>query len=198
MSIQKEFLKGLIRENPVFSLVIGMCPTMAVTTAAINGMGMGLATAFVLTCSNILISLIRRIVPNQVRIPIYIVVIATFTTITDLVMMAFVPDLHRVLGLYIPLIVVNCLILQRAESFASKSNVLVSMVDGLGMGLGFTLALTLLGSVRELLGSGSVFGVSLLGVSFQPMLIMIMAPGAFITLGLLMGLINFLRTRRTA
>ncbi|MGI6344874.1 MAG: electron transport complex subunit RsxE [Bacillota bacterium] len=198
MSIQKEFLKGLIRENPVFSLVIGMCPTMAVTTAAINGIGMGLATAFVLTCSNILISLIRRIVPNQVRIPIYIVVIATFTTITDLVMMAFVPDLHRVLGLYIPLIVVNCLILQRAESFASKSNVLVSMVDGLGMGLGFTLALTLLGSVRELLGSGSVFGVSLLGVSFQPMLIMIMAPGAFITLGLLMGLINFLRTRRTA
>jgi electron transport complex protein RnfE len=193
----KEFGKGLVKENPTFGLLLGMCPTLAVTTAAVNGLGMGLATAAVLTASNLLISLIRNVVPNKIRIPIYVVVIATFVTIVDMVMAAFVPDLHKVLGLFIPLIVVNCIILQRAEAFASQNGILDSIADGLGMGLGFTGALTILGGIREILGAGSLFGVSLFGPSFQPMLIMILAPGAFMTLGLLIALLNYLRSRRT-
>lgn len=198
MNFMKEFSKGLVKENPTFGLLLGMCPTLAVTTAAVNGLGMGLATAAVLTASNMLISLIRNVVPNKIRIPVYVVVIATFVTIVDMVMQAFVPDLHKVLGLFIPLIVVNCIILQRAEAFASQNNILDSIADGLGMGLGFTGALTLLGSIREILGAGSLFGVQLFGSGFQPMLIMILAPGAFITLGLLIALLNYLRGRRTA
>ncbi|NLW17281.1 MAG: electron transport complex subunit E [Firmicutes bacterium] len=194
----KEFSKGLVKENPTFGLLLCMGPTLAVTTAAVNGLGMGLATAAVLTASNMLISLIRNVVPNKIRIPVYVVVIATFVTIVDMVMQAFVPDLHKVLGLFIPLIVVNCIILQRAEAFASQNNILDSIADGLGMGLGFTGALTLLGSIREILGAGSLFGVQLFGSGFQPMLIMILAPGAFITLGLLIALLNYLRGRRTA
>jgi electron transport complex protein RnfE len=194
----KEITRGIVKENPTFGLVLGMCPTLAVTTAAINGVGMGLATLFVLAASNLIVSLIRDFVPGNVRIPIFVVVIATFVTIVDLVMNAFFPDLHKVLGLFIPLIVVNCIILQRAEAFASKHNPLASMADGVGMGLGFTLALTLLGTIRELLGAGSVFGIAVFGDGFQPMRLMGLAPGGFITLGLLIGLIQYLRTRRTA
>lgn len=198
MSFVKEFSKGLVKENPAFSLLLGMCPALAVTTAAVNGLGMGLATTAVLVASNLLISMIRKIVPSKIRIPIYIVVIATFVTIVDMVMQAFVPGLHQVLGLFIPLIVVNCVILQRAEAFASSHGLLASVADGLGMGLGFTGALTILGSIREILGAGSIFGLQLFGAGFQPMLIMILAPGAFMTLGLLIALLNYLRSRRTA
>lgn len=198
MNFIKEFNKGLVKENPTFSLLLGMCPTLAVTTAAVNGLGMGLATAAVLVASNLLISAVRNIVPNKIRIPIYVVIIATFVTIVDMVMQAFVPGLHQVLGLFIPLIVVNCIVLQRAEAFASQHGLLDSVADGLGMGLGFTGALTVLGGIREILGSGSLFGVQLLGAGFQPMLIMILAPGGLITLGLLIALLNYLRMRRTA
>jgi len=198
MNFSKEIVRGIVKDNPTFSLVLGMCPTLAVTTAAINGIGMGLATLAVLAASNVIISLIRNFVPGKIRIPIFVVVIATFVTIVDLMMAAFVPDLHKVLGLYIPLIVVNCIILQRAEAFASKSDPLSSLADGVGMGLGFTLALTLLGSIRELLGAGSVFGWSVFGAGFQPMTLMVLAPGGFITLGLLIGIIQHLRSRRAA
>lgn len=196
MNFIKEFSKGLIRENPTFSLLLGMCPTLAVTTAAVNGLGMGLATAAVLVASNLMISAMRNVVPSKIRIPIYVVVIATFVTVVDMVMQAFMPGLHQVLGLFIPLIVVNCIILQRAEAFASQHSLLDSVADGLGMGLGFTGALTILGSIREILGAGSLFGRTLFGAGFQPMLIMILAPGAFMTLGLLIALLNYVRMRR--
>lgn len=198
MSYVKEFSKGLIKENPIFSLLLGMCPTLAVTTAAVNGLGMGLATTAVLASSNLLISAIRNVVPDKIRIPIYVVVIATFVTIVDMIMQAFLPGLHQVLGLFIPLIVVNCIILQRAEAFASSHSIVDSVADGFGMGLGFTGALVMLGSIREIIGAGSLFGIQLFGAAFQPMLIMILAPGAFITLGLLIALLNYLRLRRTA
>lgn len=194
----KEFKKGLIKENPTFSLLLGMCPTLAVTTAAVNGLGMGLAVTVVLAASNLLISLLRNLVPSKIRIPVYVVIIATFVTIVDMVMAAFVPDLHEVLGLFIPLIVVNCIILQRAEAFASKNGPLESIADGLGMGLGFTGALTLLGSIREIIGAGSWFGKPLFGPSFQPMLIMVLPPGAFMTLGLLIGFLNYKRLQRAS
>lgn len=198
MNFGKEFGKGLIKENPTFSLLLGMCPTLAVTTAAVNGVGMGLAVTFVLVASNLMISLIRNIVPSKIRIPVYVVVIATFVTMVDMVMEAFVPDLHKVLGLFIPLIVVNCIILQRAEAFAARNTPLMSVADGFGMGLGFTGALTLLGSIRELVGAGTIFGKAVLGAAYQPMLIMVLAPGAFMTLGLLIALLNYIRARRTA
>lgn len=198
MSFMKEFRRGLVKENPTFSLLLGMCPTLAVTTAAANGLGMGLATTAVLTASNLLISLIRNVVPNKIRIPVYVVVIASFVTVVDLVMQAFLPGLHAVLGLFIPLIVVNCIILQRAEAFASQHEPLDSIADGLGMGLGFTGALTILGSIREIIGAGTIFGKAIFGASYQPMLIMILAPGAFLTLGLLIALLNYLRMRRSA
>ncbi|NLY53342.1 MAG: electron transport complex subunit E [Firmicutes bacterium] len=198
MSFMKEFRRGLVKENPTFSLLLGMCPTLAVTTAAANGLGMGLATTAVLTASNLLISLIRNVVPNKIRIPVYVVVIASFVTVVDLVMQAFLPGLHAVLGLFIPLIVVNCIILQRAEAFASQHGPLDSIADGLGMGLGFTGALTILGSIREIIGAGTIFGKAIFGASYQPMLIMILAPGAFLTLGLLIALLNYLRMRRSA
>ena len=190
MSFGKVFKNGLIDENPTFVQVIGMCPTLAVTTSAINGMGMGLSTAVVLTCSNIAISLLRKVIPDKVRIPSFIVVIATFVTMVGMLLKAYIPSLDNALGLFIPLIVVNCLILARAESFASKNTPIKSAVDGIGMGLGFTLALTVLGAVRELLGAGSIFGLSIFGASYQPALLFILPPGAFLTLGFLMAIFN--------
>ncbi len=190
MSLIKDFSNGLWNENPTFRLVLGMCPTLAITTQAINGIGMGLAATFVLVCSNFVIAILRKIIPEKVRIAAFIVVIATFVTIVDLVMEAFFYNVHKALGIFIPLIVVNCIILGRAEAFASKNPVLNSIADGLGMGLGFTCSITVLGIIRELLGNGSIFGVSIMGRSFLPFLIAILPPGAFIALGLLLGLMN--------
>ena len=190
MNLGKVFKNGIIDDNPTFVQVIGMCPTLAVTSSAINGIGMGLSTAIVLACSNLAISLLSKVIPDKIRIPSFIVVIATFVTIVQMVLKAYVPALDNALGLYIPLIVVNCIILARAESFASKNGPLASAVDGIGMGLGFTLALTVLGAVRELLGAGSIFGLSIFGASYQPALLFILPPGAFLTLGFLMALFN--------
>ncbi|WP_434579229.1 electron transport complex subunit RsxE [Thermoanaerobacterium thermosaccharolyticum] len=187
MSIFNTFKNGIWKENPTFIQVIGMCPTLAVTTAALNGIAMGIAATFVLFFSNILISSLRKFTPDKIRIPIFIVVIATFTTIIGMLIKAFSPALDKALGIYIPLIVVNCIIMARAEAFAYKNTVLQSAADGLGMGLGFTLALFILGSIREIIGNGSIFGISLFGPNYQPALIFIMPPGAFITLGLLLG-----------
>lgn len=198
MNKRKIFMNGIIHENPVLIQLLGMCPTLAVTTGTQNGIGMGLATTAVLICSNIVISLLRKLVPSKIRIPIYIVVIATFVSIVGMVMEAFVPSLFKSLGLFIPLIVVNCVILARAESFASKNSVIDSAIDGIAMGLGFTIALGVLGSVRELLGAGSIYGVSLLGASYKPALIMIFPPGAFLSLGLLLALYNAISLKRKA
>ena len=189
------FLNGIVHENPTFRLVLGMCPTLAVTTAGQNGVGLGLAATFVLVGSNVVISLLRKFIPDKVRIPAFIVVIAAFTTMVQLLMQAFLPALYDALGLFIPLIVVNCIILARAESFASKNPVGASAVDGLGMGLGFTLSLTLISIIRELLGAGTVFGISLFGESFEPAMMMILAPGGFITLGLVLGALNKLTSK---
>ncbi|MBR4234473.1 MAG: electron transport complex subunit E [Clostridia bacterium] len=186
----KIFANGVISENPTFRLVLGTCPTMAVTTSALNGIGMGAAATFVLIGSNIVVSLLRRFIPDRVRIPAFIVIICTFVTMIQLLMQAFLPSLYESLGIFIPLIVVNCIILARAEAFASKKPVLASAVDGLGMGIGFTLALTLIGIVRELLGNGSVFGVNVLGASYDPMILMILPAGGFLTFGLLLGAFN--------
>ena len=194
MNQVQNFTKGFIKENPVFVLLLGMCPTLGTTTSAINGLGMGLATAFVLTMSNLVISLVKSQIPDKVRIPAFIVIIATFVTIVELVMQAFVPALFEQLGIFIPLIVVNCIVLGRAEAFASNHTVWSSILDGLGMGLGFTLALTILGSVRELLGSGAIFGMHFIKGNF--MLIFILAPGAFIALGYIIAIIN--RIKKTS
>lgn len=185
----KILLNGIIKENPVFVLLLGMCPTLATTTSATNGMSMGLATMFVLTLSNIVVSLIKNITPDKVRIPVFIVVIASFVTILQMCLKAYLPDVNKSLGLFIPLIVVNCVILGRAEAFACKHNPLQSMFDGLGIGLGFTIALTLLGIVREILGAGSIFGLVLIPETYN-MLLFILPPGAFITLGFLIAIIN--------
>ena len=183
---------GIVTENPTFRLVLGMCPTLAITTSVTNGLGMGLAATFVLICSNVVISLMRRIIPAQIRIPSFIVVIATFVTIVQLLMQAFLPALYDSLGVLIPLIVVNCIIFARAESFASKNPPLESACDGLGMGLGFTLAITLLSAIRELLGAGTLCGVQVMPAGYQPMAIITQAPGGFIMLGLLMIVMNAL------
>lgn len=183
----KTLLNGIFRENPTFALVLGMCPTLATTTSAINGMSMGLATLFVLVCSNTVISLLKNLIPDKVRIPAFIVVIATFVTIVEMIMKAYLPGIYEVLGLFIPLIVVNCIVLGRAEAFAAKNNVGLSMLDGLGMGLGFTLSLTVIGCIRELIGTGACFGLKVFPDSYG-MLLFVLAPGAFIVLGLLMGL----------
>ncbi|MBP5677049.1 MAG: electron transport complex subunit E [Bacteroidales bacterium] len=191
----KDIIKnGLIKENPTWVLVLGMCPTLATTTSAINGMSMGLATTFVLMMSNIVISLLKSVIPDKVRIPAFIVIIATFVTMVEMVMKAYLPALYDSLGLFIALIVVNCIVLGRAEAFASKNNVGQSFLDGLFMGLGFTWALTLLGMVRELLGTGCIFGHSIIGGA-DGMLMMILPPGGFLALGLLMALINHIRNR---
>ncbi|MBO3445680.1 MULTISPECIES: electron transport complex subunit RsxE [Clostridia] len=196
MKLGKVFKNGLINENPVLVQVIGMCPTLAVTTSAMNGLGMGLSTTAVLVCSNIVISLMRKIIPDKIRIPSFIVVIATFVTIVGMLLKAFLPALDKALGLFIPLIVVNCLILARAESFASKNGPLESAVDGLGMGFGFSLSLTVLGIIREILGSGSIFGFSLFGASFEPILLFILPPGAFLTLGFLLAGFNKIKNKK--
>ncbi|MFO7923732.1 MAG: electron transport complex subunit E [Bacteroidales bacterium] len=184
----KNFTKGLLRENPVFALMLGLCPALGTTTSAYNGMGMGLATLFVVVMSNIVVSLIKNFVPNKVRIPSYIVIIASFVTIVDLVMAGYLPALHEQLGLFIPLIVVNCFVLGRAEAFASKNTLFSSVIDGAGMGLGFTLALTLLGASREILGSNALFGMQF--IQADGMLVFILAPGAFIALGYLIAIAN--------
>lgn len=180
---------GILKENPTFALVLGMCPTLATTTSAINGMSMGLATMFVLICSNAVISLLKNLIPDKVRIPAFIVVIATFVTMVELLMKAYLPDIYNVLGLFIPLIVVNCIVLGRAEAFAAKNSVGLSALDGLGMGLGFTLSLTVIGAIRELLGTGCVFGLNLYSETYG-MLIFVLAPGAFIVLAYLMALVQ--------
>ncbi|MCR1899892.1 electron transport complex subunit E [Irregularibacter muris] len=190
MNFSKNLMNGIVTENPTFRLLLGMCPTLAVTTAAINGVGMGLATAAVLIGSNVVISLLKNVIPSKVRIPAYVVIIASFVTMIGMLMKAYVPALDKSLGLFIPLIVVNCIILARAESFASKNGIKDSLADGLGMGLGFTISLTLLGAIRELLGAGSIFGFPVMGAAFEPAIIMILPPGAFLTLGLLLGLMN--------
>lgn len=189
-SVKNIFTRGFFRENPVFALLLGMCPALGVTTSAVNGLGMGAATLMVLFCSNLVVSLVKNLIPDAVRIPAYIVIIASFVTMTDLFMAAFLPDLHQALGIFIPLIVVNCMILGRAEAFASKNGVGLSLVDALGMGLGFTMALTMLGGVREILGSGSIFGAVIPGISEIPMLLFLMPPGAFIALGFLIAGVN--------
>ena len=182
--------KGIVKENPTFILMLGMCPTLGTTTSAMNGLGMGVATLFVLTLSNMAISLIKNLIPDKIRIPSFIVVIAAFVTIVQLCMEAYTPGLYNTLGVFIPLIVVNCIILGRAEAFASKNNVLDSALDGLGIGLGFTLSLTVLGAVRELLGSGSIFGMKLPFVEGDGILLFVLAPGAFIALAYLMVIFN--------
>ena len=183
---------GIVTENPTFRLVLGMCPTLAITTTVSNGLGMGLAATFVLICSNLVISLLRNFIPDKIRIPAFIVVIATFVTIVQLLLQAFIPALYESLGVFIPLIVVNCIIFARAESFASKNPPLESACDGLGMGLGFTLAITLLSAIRELLGSGTLLGIQVRPDDYQPMAIITQAPGGFIMLGLLMVVMNSL------
>lgn len=188
---------GIIDENPTFVQVIGMCPTLAVTSSAINGLGMGVSTAAVLICANVVISLIRNFIPDQVRIPAFVVVIASFVTIVDFVLQAYAPtSLYNALGLYIPLIVVNCIILGRAEAFASKNNAIDSFFDGIGQGIGFTLALCVLGLVREFIGSGTAFGIRILPESFPQTLVLIMAPGAFFALGVLMAIFNSVKNKK--
>jgi electron transport complex protein RnfE len=197
VSLGAVFTNGIYRENPVFKLTLGMCPFLAVTTSVENALGMGAASTFVLLCSNFLVSLFRSVIPSKVRIPCYIVIIATFVTLVDMVMNAYVPALHKSLGIFIPLIVVNCIILGRAEGFANKNPVIASLADGLGMGIGFTLAMVLLATFRELLGNGTWMGFNILGQAFhnQPLLIAILAPGAFILMGFIMGLFNILESR---
>lgn len=182
-------INGLIKENPTFVLLLGMCPTLGTTSSAINGMSMGLATAFVLICSNVVIAAIKGVIPDKVRIPSFIVIIATFVTVVQMIMEAYVPALYKTLGLYIPLIVVNCIILGRAEAFAAKNNVFRSMLDGIGIGLGFTCSLTVLGALREFLGTGNMFGVSIFPSVYGPLLF-VLAPGAFLVLGYLLLLFN--------
>lgn len=188
MSQWKNFTKGIIKENPIFVLMLGMCPTLGTTTSAVNGLGMGVATMFVLMMSNVAISLVKGVIPAKVRIPSFIVIIASFVTVVQLIMEAYVPSIYASLGVFIPLIVVNCIILGRAEAFASKNGALSSLIDGAGIGLGFTLALTLLGAVREVLGSGAIFGQKL--IEGDGMLVFVLAPGAFIALAYLLVLFN--------
>jgi electron transport complex protein RnfE len=190
----KTLTNGILRENPTFALVLGMCPTLATTTSAINGMSMGLATLFVLVCSNVVISMLKNLIPDKVRIPAFIVVIATFVTLVQLLMQAYLPAIYDVLGLFIPLIVVNCIVLGRAEAFAAKNSVGLSALDGLGMGLGFTLSLTVLGVIREFLGAGTVFGFQIYSSQFAA-LIFVLAPGAFICLAYLMAIVNKLQKK---
>jgi electron transport complex protein RnfE len=197
MGFVTEFKKGILKENPTFRLVLGICPTLAVTTSVENGIGMGIAATFVLLGSNIFISLLRNFIPDKVRIPCFIVIISTFVTITDLVMAAYAPDLHNALGIFIPLIVVNCIIMGRAEAFASKASIGRSIADALGMGTGFTLALILISGIRELFGNGTLLGFPVMFSGYSPAVIMILPPGAFLTMGLLLGFFNYLSRRKS-
>lgn len=196
MGLTQEFTKGLWKELPPFRMVLGLCPVLAVTTAAENGIGMGLATTFVLVCSNILVSLLRKVIPGKVRIAAFIVIIASFVVTVELLMQAFFYPLYQVLGLFIPLIVVNCIILGRAEAFASKRGVIESIADGLGVGIGFTLSLGFLGAVREIFGGGTIFGQPIFWETFEPMAFILKPPGAFVCLGLVLGLINYISQRK--
>jgi len=198
MSLAGEFTKGIIKENPVLRMLLGMCPTLAVTTSVLNGIGMALATTFVLVSSNVLVSSIKNLIPAKIRIPTFIIVIASFTTIVDLVMAATAPPLHKALGIFIPLIVVNCIIFGRAEAFASRNSVLNSAVDGLGMGAGFLLTLMLVSGAREIIGNGTIMNIPVFGSSYSPALVAILPPGAFLVLGLLIGTMNFLQRERSA
>lgn len=198
MSLFKDFSNGLIKENPVLRLVLGTCPTLAVTTAVFNGIGMGLAATAVLIGSNLIISLVKKLVPNEVRIPIYVVVIASFVTIVQMLIKAYAPELDKSLGIFIPLIVVNCIILARAESFAAKNPPLNSIMDGVGMGLGFTLALVIISAFREIFGAGTFFGMQLFGAGFKPALIMILPPGGFLVFGLTIAAVNKLTAGKKA
>ena len=190
------FTNGIIKENPVFVMLLGMCPTLAVTTSLINAAGMGLAATFVLFFSNMAISALRKVIPDKIRIASYIIVIAGFVTIVQMLLKAYLPELDKSLGVFIPLIVVNCIILARAEAFASKNNVFLSALDGLGMGLGFTLALSIIGAIRELLATGSVAGIKLFGEGFDGAIVMILPPGGFLTLGIIIAVINIIKSRR--
>ena len=194
-SLTYEFTKGLWKEIPPFRLVLGLCPTLGVTTSMKNGIGMGLATAFVLICSNILVSLLRKVIPGKVRIACFIIVIATFVTVVELLMQAFAYPLFLTLGVFIPLIVVNCILLGRAEAFASKNGIMASVADGMGIGIGFTMSLAVLGGFREIFGTGSFFGYPLFGSNFEPFSFMVQAPGAFIGLGLMLCLMNLVGTK---
>jgi electron transport complex protein RnfE len=190
MGAMKEFTKGLWAENPIFRIVLGLCPTLAITTSASNGIGMGLAATFVLVCSNVIISALRKFIPRKIRIPGYIVIIATFVTVVDLAMNAYFHELHKSLGIFIPLIVVNCIIMGRAEAYAQKNGVVFSLLDGLGMGLGFTISLVVIGVIREVIGNGTLFGAPIMWQSYIPFLLMILPPGAFILLGSMLGAMN--------
>jgi len=196
MNAVSELTKGVYRENPVYRLALGLCPALAVSTSVENGLGMGAAATFVLLGSNIVVSLIRKAIPAKVRIPCYIIVIASFVTVVELVMGAYLPELSKSLGIFIPLIVVNCIILGRAEAFASKNGIFRSILDAIGMGIGFTFALVLISALREILGDGKLMGYMVFGPNFKPVLMMILAPGAFITMGLLMGMFNVIDERR--
>ena len=191
MNMVNEFTKGLYKENPVFRLALGLCPTLAVTSSVENGVGMGIAATIVLVSSNFIISIVRNMVPKKIRIPIFITIIATFVTIVEMLMQAYYPALHKSLGIFVPLIVVNCIILGRAEAFASRNKVIFSIIDGIGMGIGFTLSLILISTVREIFGNGSIYGMSILPSSYKPVLLMILPPGAFLTLGYLLGFFNW-------
>lgn len=195
-SIKGVFVNGIVNENPIFRLVLGTCPTIAVSTSLVNAVGMGAAVIFVLICSNVLISMLRNFIPDKVRIPCYIVVIAMFVTVVQMVLKAYLPALDEALGIFIPLIVVNCIILARAETFAGKNGVLASAVDGIGMGIGFTLALMMISFVRELIGSGSLFGVRVFGEGYPDVLMFILAPGGFLVFGLLLALVNRLLAKK--
>lgn len=194
MSLRTEFTKGIIKENPLFRLVLGTCPSLAITTSVNNGLGMGVAFTVVLLASNIVISAMRKIIPDAIRIPSYIVIVAAFVTMIDLTMHAYTPELYKALGIYIPLIVVNCIILGRAEAFANKNGIMASIMDALGMGVGFTLALVIMSGIREVLGNGSFYGIPLIS---EPALIMILPPGGFIAFGCILGILNKLENSRT-
>jgi electron transport complex protein RnfE len=196
-SYSTEFVKGLWNENPVLRMLLGLCPTLAVTNSAVNGFSMGLAVIFTLVMSSLIISLARHIIPKEVRIPTFIIVIATFVTIADKMLAAYFPDISKALGPFVPLIVVNCIILGRQEAFSSKNPVGRSVIDALGMSIGFTITLTILGSIRELLGVGTIFAVQIMPKSFEPWMVMVLQPGAFLTLGLMIGISNWLNARRT-
>jgi electron transport complex protein RnfE len=196
VSVFSEFTKGLYRENPTFRIVLGLCPVLAVTTSVKNGIGMGIATTMVLVSSNFIVSLARKLIPNNIRIPVFIVIAATFVCIVEMLMQAYAPDLYKALGIFVPLIVVNCIILGRAEAFAAKNPVLHSIADGMGMGVGFTINLIIVSAIREMLGNGSMYGMSILPSSYQPVLMMILPPGAFLTLGYLLGLSNWIDMRK--
>jgi len=198
MNIREEFTKGFIKENPVLRLALGLCPALAVSSSVSNALGMGVSVIFVLVMSNLIVSLLRNVIPDKIRIPVFIVIIATFVTIVEMIMAAYQPELFKSLGIFVPLIVVNCVILGRAEAFASKNSPFVSIIDGIGMGIGFTFALVLIATAREILGNGTWLGISIMPSSFEPVLLMMLAPGAFISMGLILGLFNQLDEKKAA